>query len=231
MRNKPLAVMRNAARGGLLKKEARLYCLFFEHGNYFYNFPKLPSFGYTERSMESWFTTHLTQLLAWLSFPEHGLSTVFVISFISATLLPLGSEPAVFGLVKLNPDLFWASIVVGTLGNTLGGMVSWWMGYGAHQALDKVRTYKADKNNPASLASESPKQALNMGDQMNYRALIWLEKLGPKACLLAWLPGVGDPLCAVAGWLKMPLLPCAIYMAIGKFVRYVVMTSLLLWVF
>jgi membrane protein YqaA with SNARE-associated domain len=48
---------------------------------------------------------------------------------------------------------------------------------------------------------------------------------------LAWLPGVGDPLCAVAGWLKMPLLPCAVYMAIGKLIRYVVMTSLLMWVF
>jgi hypothetical protein len=38
--------------------------------------------------------------------------------------------------------------------------------------------------------------------------LDWLEKLGPKACLLAWLPAVGDPLCAVAGWLKLPFWPC-----------------------
>ena len=45
------------------------------------------------------------QLLHWLALPQFGLSTVFVVSFISATLLPLGSEPAVFGLVKLNPDL------------------------------------------------------------------------------------------------------------------------------
>ena len=66
---------------------------------------------------------------------------------------------------------------------------------------------------------------------MNSRALQWLERMGPKACLLAWLPGVGDPLCAVAGWLKMPLLPCAIYMAIGKLLRYVLMTSFLMWVF
>ena len=56
------------------------------------------------------------------------------------------------------------------------------------------------------------------------KALVWLEKLGPKACLLAWLPGVGDPLCAVAGWLKLPFWPCVAYMAIGKFARYVTMT-------
>jgi membrane protein YqaA with SNARE-associated domain len=109
---------------------------------------------------------------------------------------------------------------VATLGNTLGGMVSWWMGYGTHHALDLVRKRKAESGASSSLS-----------DKMNSRALQWLERMGPKACLLSWLPGVGDPLCAVAGWLKMPLWPCAIYMAIGKLIRYVVMTSLLLWVF
>ncbi|MBC7728938.1 MAG: DedA family protein, partial [Microbacteriaceae bacterium] len=63
------------------------------------------------------------------------------------------------------------------------------------------------------------------------RVLGWLEKLGPKACLLAWLPAVGDPLCAVAGWLKLPFWPCLFYMAIGKFFRYLVMTGSLVWMF
>jgi membrane protein YqaA with SNARE-associated domain len=170
--------------------------------------------------MEAWFTPHITQLLTWLALPEFGLSTVFVISFISATLLPLGSEPAVFGLIKLNPHLFWSAIVVATAGNTLGGMVSWWMGYGAHHAADLVRKH----------ASSEQKKG-QMSDRLHVQALKWLKKMGPKACLLSWLPGVGDPLCAVAGWLKLPFLPCVIYMAIGKFLRYVVMTSLLLWVF
>jgi membrane protein YqaA with SNARE-associated domain len=170
--------------------------------------------------MEAWLTPYITQILSWLALPEHGLSTVFVVAFVSATLLPLGSEPAVFGLVKLNPDLFWAAIFVATIGNTLGGVVSWWMGYGTHHAVDLVRKRKHQPDAQASLS-----------DKMNSRALLWLERLGPKACLLSWLPGVGDPLCAVAGWLKMPLLPCAIYMAIGKLMRYVLMTSLLMWVF
>jgi membrane protein YqaA with SNARE-associated domain len=206
---------------GLLKKEARLYCLIFEQGHYFQTNFKIETFGYTLKNMEDWIAPHLTQLLAWLAFPEHGLSTVFLISFISATLLPLGSEPAVFGLIKLNPDLFWAAILVATAGNTLGGIVSWWMGYGAHQALNLVRK-RQTQTGPARSS---------WGEKFHGQALAWLEKLGPKACLLSWLPGVGDPLCAVAGWLKMPLLPCAIYMAIGKLLRYVVMTSLLLWVF
>ena len=50
-------------------------------------------------------------------------------------------------------------------------------------------------------------------------ALDYLQRLGPKACLLAWLPIVGDPLCAVAGWLRMPFWPCTAYMLVGKFLR------------
>ncbi len=54
--------------------------------------------------------------------PEYGLSTIFVVAFVSATLLPMGSEPAVFGFVKLNPEQFWLVVAVATVGNTLGGV-------------------------------------------------------------------------------------------------------------
>ena len=90
--------------------------------------------------MEAW----LHQLLEWLALPQFGLSTVFIVSFVSATLLPLGSEPAVFGLIKLNPELFWPAVLVATAGNTLGGMVSWWMGLGAHKAWDAARKRRLD---------------------------------------------------------------------------------------
>ncbi len=154
--------------------------------------------------MEAWFES----VLALLALPKFGLSTVFVVALVSATLLPLGSEPAVFGLVKLNPDMFWPAVLVATVGNTIGGMISWWTGYGAELAYERL----AHKSGQA-------------------RALRYLERFGPKACLLSWLPGVGDPLCAVAGWLKMAFWPCVMYMAIGKFGRYVTMTAALLWVF
>ena len=147
------------------------------------------------------------QLLHWLALPQFGLGTVFVVSFISATLLPLGSEPAVFGLIKLNPGLFWPAILVATAGNTLGGAVSWWMGLGTHKAVDRAA-----------------------GHPTELRALAWLRRFGPRACLLSWLPIVGDPLCAVAGWLRLPFWPCMAYMAVGKFLRYLVMTTALLYV-
>lgn len=154
--------------------------------------------------MEAW----LHSLMSLLALPQYGLSTLFFIAFISATLLPMGSEPALFGLLKLNPELFWPAILVATAGNTLGGMVDWWIGYGAHRAVDRWKH-----------------------SSVHIKALDWLERLGPRACLLAWLPLVGDPLCAVAGWLKLPFWPCALYMAIGKFLRYLSMTWILLQFF
>ena len=154
--------------------------------------------------MQAW----LNSIMAWLALPEFGLSTLFLVSFLSATLLPMGSEPALFGLLKINPDLFWPAIGVATAGNTLGGMVDWWMGYEAHQVVDKYKH-----------------------SHVHVKALDWLERLGPKACLLSWLPLVGDPLCAVAGWLKMPFWPCVLYMMIGKFLRYLTMTWVLLELF
>lgn len=154
--------------------------------------------------MELW----IDHFLALLALPKYGLSSVFVVSFVSATLLPLGSELAVYGLVELNPSLFWPAIAVATVGNTLGGAVSWWMGLASHKVVDKYQHAKH-----------------------HLRALSWLEQLGPKACLLAWLPVVGDPLCAVAGWLKLPFWPCLGYMAIGKFIRYLTMTAALMGFF
>jgi membrane protein YqaA with SNARE-associated domain len=150
----------------------------------------------------------LDPILNALALPRFGLATLFVASFISATLLPVASEPALYGLLRLNPDLFWSAILVATAGNTLGGVVDWWMGYGAHQAVDKYAHSK-----------------------WHVKAIDWLERLGPKACLLAWLPVVGDPLCAVAGWLRLPFWPCTFYMFMGKLIRYVIYTYALIYVF
>jgi membrane protein YqaA with SNARE-associated domain len=148
-------------------------------------------------------------LLAALALPKVGLLTLFVVALLSATLLPLGSEPALFGLLKLNPDLFWPAVLVATVGNTLGGAISWWMGYGAERVFERVKHRK-----PVEL-----------------KALSWLERFGPRACLLAFLPVVGDPLCALAGWQRLAFWPCVGWMAIGKFLRYLLYTAALFWLF
>ena len=153
--------------------------------------------------MEPW----LHSLLSALALPQYGLVSVFLISLLSATLLPMASVPFVFGLIKLSPELFWPALLVATAGNTAGGVITYWMGYGAERVYERV-------------AHKSVTQQ---------RALDWLQRWGPPACLLSWLPFVGDPLCAVAGWLRLPFWPCTAYMAIGKFLRYLVYVGGALW--
>ncbi len=143
------------------------------------------------------------QLIDWFALPRNGLGSVFTIAFISATLLPLGSEPAVFGYVKLNPDQFWLTVLVATTGNTLGGVVDYWLGYGAERAVAPSR---------------------------HTRLLAWVQRFGPRMLFFAWLPAVGDPLCAIAGWLKLPFWPSVAWMMVGKLLRYTLFTGLLLWV-
>ncbi len=142
-------------------------------------------------------------LLTNLSNPALGLGILFLCATLAATLLPLGSEPVLLALLAFHPDLVWPALLTASVGNTFGGVIGWWMGWGAERWLT---------------------QHLNQ-DQVNThrRALNWLQHLGPKACLGAWLPIIGDPLCVVAGYLRLPFWPCVVYMAIGKTLRYVVL--------
>lgn len=142
-------------------------------------------------------------LLKVLAAPAVGLSSVFIVSFVSATLVPLGSEPAVFAVVKANGALFWPAILVATCGNTLGGAFDYLLGHRAKVAFAKERKTVW---------------------------FTWLARYGPKTMLLSWVPGIGDPLCTLAGWLHLPFWPSVAYMAVGKFARYVSMTALLLYV-
>ena len=143
----------------------------------------------------------IAAVLSVLSLPSVGLPTLFIISLLSATLLPMGSEPAVFAVVKMNPELFWPSVLVATAGNTVGGAISYTMGYGAKRAF---------------------------AEEKQTRWFGWLQRFGPKTLLLSWLPVIGDPLCVLAGWLKMSFLQSMFYMAIGKLLRYLTFTGLLL---
>lgn len=149
--------------------------------------------------MEYFFQNLLTNVAT----PEIGLVVLFVCAVLAATLLPLGSEPVLLALLAFYPELLWPSLLVATVGNTLGGAIGWWMGFGAERWMAK---------------------RLNQDRvTVHMRALNWLERIGPPACLGAWLPIIGDPLCVVAGYLRLPFWPCLAYMAIGKGLRYLLL--------
>ncbi|MEQ1813300.1 MAG: DedA family protein [Candidatus Nitrotoga sp.] len=88
---------------------------------------------------------------------DFSLWGLFLSSLLGATLLPGGSEIVLIGALKLHPELFWTAILLGTLGNTLGGMITFAMGWmlPATQQLkhvEKVRRY----GTPALLLAWTP---------------------------------------------------------------------------
>jgi membrane protein YqaA with SNARE-associated domain len=120
---------------------------------------------------------------------EAGLAGLLLSSLLAATLLPGGSEAALFALMRLHPEQGVAAVTLATFGNTLGGMSTY--------ALARLMP---QRELPARLGA--------------------VERHGSAALLFAWTPVVGDALCVAAGWLRLNWLACALWMALGKGLRY-----------
>jgi len=75
-----------------------------------------------------------------------SLLSLFISSFLAATLLPGGSEAVLFAVLKAYPETLWVALIIATIGNTLGGMVTFGMGWLLPQTqqlkhVDKLRSY------------------------------------------------------------------------------------------
>jgi len=123
---------------------------------------------------------------------------MFVSSFLSATLLPGGSEAVLVGLLLAGKASAVGLVVTAALGNTLGGLTN--------VVIGRLLPLKQQ-------------------GRWHATALVWLRRLGPAALLLSWLPLVGDLLCVLAGWLRFAWLPVVIFLAIGKTLRYVLLAT------
>ncbi|HEY7758914.1 MAG TPA: DedA family protein [Burkholderiales bacterium] len=124
------------------------------------------------------------------------LPTLFLSSFLAATLLPGGSEVVLLAVIARDPALLWPALGWATLGNTLGGFSSYLLG----------RLLPQRGEPPPAAAAR--------------KALHWLRRFGAPALLLSWAPVVGDALCVAAGWLRVNALAVLLFLAVGKFFRY-----------
>jgi membrane protein YqaA with SNARE-associated domain len=75
-----------------------------------------------------------------------SLFSLFISSFLAATLLPGGSEAALFAVLKVYPESLWYALILASIGNTLGGMVTFGMGWMLPQTqqlkhVEKLRRY------------------------------------------------------------------------------------------
>jgi membrane protein YqaA with SNARE-associated domain len=101
---------------------------------------------------------------------ETGFIGLFVASFISATVLPGGSEVVLIALIHKYPEVIWRAVGVATIGNTLGGMTSYLLG---RLIPNRVRS-----------------MAIIYLNRYGYWALLfsWLPLLGDALCVAAgWL--------------------------------------------
>jgi len=140
--------------------------------------------------MEIWIQASIHWLLATLALPKVGLSAIFVVSLVSATLLPLGSEPAVFAYAKTVPDMFWPAVLAATVGNTLGGIITYYMGLAAEKAFERWKEkHEHAVAEHGQVASHRLKPAAS------------LQKMGGRWHLLIsrWSTGWGRPPCFFPG--------------------------------
>ena len=110
--------------------------------------------------------------------PEAGLAGLLLVSFLSATLLPGGSELALLALVMRHPEQTTAAFALATVGNTLGGMTTYWMARALPEPKDRQRLALAQRwGAPVLLLAWAPL----IGDAL-CAAAGWLR--------LPWLPSL-----------------------------------------
>ena len=134
-----------------------------------------------------------------------GIWGLFISAFVSSTLAPGGSEAVLGYLVSRADTPASILLVTATVGNTLGAMTTWLLGYWAAYG------YPLDK-----LKHERQRQAVCA-----------VRRWGVPILLLSWLPVVGDAFCFAAGWLRMPVPPCLVAISVGKLARYAAIVYLL----
>ena len=133
--------------------------------------------------------------------------SLFVISFLAATILPFSSELTLAGLVATSNYDNLLLLIVASLGNVLGSVVNWILGF-----------YSRDL---------STKKWFPFKDEQIEKSSKWFNKFGRWSLLFAWVPIIGDPLTLVAGLLRLKFIEFIILVTIGKVSRYIVIFYLL----
>ena len=130
--------------------------------------------------------------------------TLFVVSFLAATLLPLGSEALLIYNISQGYSLLllWS---FATVGNTLGSVLNYWLGLKGEAYLERKGYLSAQKME---------------------KARSFFAKYGGWTLLLSWAPVIGDPLTFIAGVLHYDFKWFALIVFVAKGLRYAVIIFL-----
>lgn len=145
---------------------------------------------------------------------QTGYLGLFLVSLLSATVVPLATEPAVVGLLLLHYSPIWVGLVA-LCGSTFGSLVTYYTGrYGS------VLLFRG-------FASRFPS-----ADHPHLpRARALFDRWGAPVLFLSWLPLIGDAVTLVAGAAAVHPVRVVLWVAAGKAVRYAVLIAVALGAF
>jgi len=130
---------------------------------------------------------------------NYGFYSLFLLSFLASTLVPLGSEWLLIAMI-LSRSEPWAVVAVATVGNYLGALSTYWIGlYGGDFLKRRV---------------------LRMDEKSTQKAERFYDRFGSFSLLFSFLPIVGDPLCLIGGVLRVSFIRFSLLVLSGKLARY-----------
>jgi len=133
--------------------------------------------------------------------------SLFIISFLAATILPFSSELTLAGLMATSSYDNLLLLIAASLGNVLGSVINWILGFYSRNL--------------------SKKKWFPIKDEQIEKSSKWFNKFGRWSLLFAWVPIIGDPLTLAAGLLRVKFTKFLILVTIGKVSRYLVIFYLL----
>ena len=132
--------------------------------------------------------------------------TLFVVAFLSGSLLPLGSE-ALLSYNILNGYSPYLVVIVATIGNVLGSVLNYYMGLKGEEYLLKKGYIKGSSIDSAKIK---------------------FKKFGGYSLLLSSLPIIGDPLTFIAGILNYNFKLFLLFVTLSKLIRYIIVVYITL---
>ena len=133
--------------------------------------------------------------------------SLFLISFLAATILPFSSEVTLATLIASSNYNNLSLLIFASLGNILGSVVNWVLGfYSRNLATKRWFPFK---------------------DKQIKKSSSWFNRFGKWSLLFTWIPIIGDPLTLAAGLLRVKFIEFLILVTIGKVSRYIVIFYLL----
>ena len=141
-----------------------------------------------------------------LGLEKLGLLGLFIGTFLAATILPFSSDALYIGVLLTGiPPL--AVLTVGTLGNWLGGVTTYFLG-----RLAKW---------------EWVEKHFNVKPETLEKHHVFIEKHGVWVALLTWVPFIGDIIALALGFYKCPAVWSLLLMLAGKMGRFIIWTLII----